>query len=105
MFHKTLLIGSHVSMSGKDMLRRASKEAASYGANTFLIYTGAPHNTLRKPIHALKIDEDHAHMREHGISNIVVHANWRCQDISRTPPTLAIHIYYATVSSAIRSSY
>ncbi len=70
----TLLIGSHVSMSGKEMLLRASKEAASYGANTFLIYTGAPHNTLRKPLHALKIEEGHAHMREHGISNIVVHA-------------------------------
>jgi deoxyribonuclease-4 len=61
-------------MSGKEMLLRASKEAASYGANTFLIYTGAPHNTLRKPLHALKIEEGHAHMREHGISNIVVHA-------------------------------
>ncbi|GBG06030.1 deoxyribonuclease IV [Paenibacillus agaridevorans] len=68
------LIGSHVSMSGKDMLLRASREAASYGANTFLIYTGAPHNTLRKPIESLRIREGHEHMREHGISNIVVHA-------------------------------
>lgn len=61
-------------MSGKDMLLRASREAASYGANTFLIYTGAPHNTLRKPIEALRIEEGHDHMREYGISNIVVHA-------------------------------
>jgi len=61
-------------MSGKDMLLRASREAASYGANTFLIYTGAPHNTLRKPIESLRIREGHEHMREHGISNIVVHA-------------------------------
>ncbi|MCJ8013006.1 deoxyribonuclease IV [Paenibacillus sp. KQZ6P-2] len=69
-----MLIGSHVSMGGKEMLLKASKEAASYGANTFLIYTGAPQNTKRKPISDYKISEGHAHMKEHGISNIVVHA-------------------------------
>ncbi|GLI07844.1 putative endonuclease 4 [Paenibacillus tyrfis] len=69
-----MLIGSHVSMGGKEMLLKASKEAASYGANTFLIYTGAPQNTKRKPISDYKILEGHAHMKEHGISNIVVHA-------------------------------
>lgn len=45
-----MLIGSHVSMGGKTMLLRASEEAASYGAYTFLIYTGAPQNSKRKPI-------------------------------------------------------
>ncbi|MBJ9991772.1 deoxyribonuclease IV [Paenibacillus sp. S28] len=69
-----MLIGSHVSMGGKEMLLKASKEAASYGANTFLIYTGAPQNTKRKPISDYKISEGHSHMKEHGISNIVVHA-------------------------------
>ncbi|TCZ78114.1 deoxyribonuclease IV [Paenibacillus albiflavus] len=69
-----MLIGSHVSMGGKEMLLKASKEAASYGANTFLIYTGAPQNTKRKPISDYKISEGHAHMKEHGISDIVVHA-------------------------------
>lgn len=67
-------IGSHVSMGGKEMLLQASKEAASYGANTFLIYTGAPQNTRRKPISAYRIAEGQAHMREHGIADIVVHA-------------------------------
>jgi len=70
----TLLLGSHVSMTGKNMLLQASQEAASYGASTFLIYTGAPHNTRRKPIEALNIQAGHAHMRENAISNIVVHA-------------------------------
>lgn len=37
-----LRLGSHVSMSGKKMLLGASEEAASYGSNTFMIYTGAP---------------------------------------------------------------
>ncbi|MFC4411102.1 deoxyribonuclease IV [Chungangia koreensis] len=69
-----MLIGSHVSMSGKKMLLAASEEAVSYGASTFMIYTGAPQNTRRKPIEELNIAQGILHMEEHGISNIVVHA-------------------------------
>ena len=71
---KDLIIGSHVSMSGKDMLLAASKEAASYGSNTFMIYTGAPQNTRRKKIEDLNIEVGQKHMQENGISNIIVHA-------------------------------
>lgn len=70
----TLLIGSHVSMGGKEMLLQASKEAASYRASTFLIYTGAPQNSKRKPIEQYNIELAYSHMKQHGISNIVVHA-------------------------------
>lgn len=56
------------------MLLAASEEAVSYGASTFMIYTGAPQNTRRKPIEDLNIEEGQAHMKSHGISNIVVHA-------------------------------
>jgi deoxyribonuclease IV len=69
-----LKIGSHVSMSGKGMLLAASEEAVSYGANTFMIYTGAPQNTRRKKIEDLNIDAGRRHMEENGISEIVVHA-------------------------------
>lgn len=69
-----LKIGSHVSMSGKEMLLAASKEAVSYGANTFMVYTGAPQNTRRKKIEDLNIEAGRKHMEEHGISEIVVHA-------------------------------
>lgn len=69
-----MLLGSHVSMSGKKMLLGASEEAASYGANTFMIYTGAPQNTRRKSIAELNIMNGLFHMKDHGISNIVVHA-------------------------------
>ncbi|WP_121639734.1 deoxyribonuclease IV [Virgibacillus sp. Bac330] len=69
-----LKIGSHVSMSGKKMLQGSSEEAVSYGANTFMIYTGAPQNTRRKPIEELNIEAGKAHMKEHGIEEIVVHA-------------------------------
>lgn len=67
-------LGSHVSMSGKKMLLASSEEATSYGANTFMIYTGAPQNTRRKPIEELNIEAGKQHMSEHGISDMVVHA-------------------------------
>lgn len=69
-----MLLGSHVSMSGKRMLLAASEEAASYGASTFMIYTGAPQNSRRKPIEELNIEGGQAHMAANGLSNIVVHA-------------------------------
>jgi len=31
-------LGSHVSMSGKEMLLGSAKEAVSYGADTFMFY-------------------------------------------------------------------
>ncbi len=56
------------------MLLASSEEAVSYGANTFMIYTGAPQNTRRKKIEDLNIEAGRAHMKEHGIDDIVVHA-------------------------------
>jgi len=67
-------LGSHVSMSGKKMLLGSSEEAQSYGANTFMIYTGAPQNTRRKPIEELNIEEGQVHMTDHNMEDIVVHA-------------------------------
>ncbi|MFU0826162.1 MAG: putative endonuclease 4 [Lachnoclostridium sp.] len=69
-----LKIGSHVGMSGKDMLLGSAKEAFSYGANVFMIYTGAPQNTRRKKMEELNIEASHAFMKEHGIREIIVHA-------------------------------
>lgn len=69
-----LKIGSHVSMSGKKMLLASSEEAVSYGATTFMVYTGAPQNTRRKPIEDLNIEAGLRHMEKHGIEEIVVHA-------------------------------
>ncbi|AOA02142.1 MAG: deoxyribonuclease IV [Carnobacterium sp.] len=69
-----VLIGSHVSMSGKKMLLGAAEEAASYNADTFMIYTGAPQNTRRKAIEEMNIPAGEAFMKEHKLSNIVVHA-------------------------------
>lgn len=66
-------IGSHVSFSDKGLLN-AANEAVSYGSSTFMIYTGAPQNTRRKPIEDQYVEEGRAVMKEHGIEEIVVHA-------------------------------
>ena len=60
-------LGSHVGMSGKDMFLNSVKEALSYGANTFMVYTGAPQNTRRKDISELNIPAAWEAMRAGGI--------------------------------------
>ncbi|MFK5883167.1 MAG: deoxyribonuclease IV [Candidatus Izemoplasma sp.] len=69
-------LGSHVSMKGKEMLLGSVKEAISYDANCFMIYTGAPQNTRRKPISEMMIEEALSLMEEHNIElkNVVIHA-------------------------------
>ena len=69
-----ILIGSHVGMSGKEMLLGSVKEALSYGANTFMVYTGAPQNTRRKEIDELNIEAAREYMKEHDMANFIVHA-------------------------------
>lgn len=67
-------LGCHVGMAGKDMFLASAREAASYGANVFMLYTGAPQNTRRKDISNLNIDAGWEYAHEHGIDEIVVHA-------------------------------
>lgn len=67
-------LGSHVGMSGKEMLLGSAKEAVSYGADTFMFYTGAPQNTRRKEISELNIEPAWDYMKDHWIEEIIVHA-------------------------------
>lgn len=69
-----LIIGSHVGMSGRDMLLNSVKEALSYGANTFMVYTGAPQNTRRKEISELNIEAARELMQKENMYNFIVHA-------------------------------
>ena len=71
-----IIIGSHVNMSGSELLLGSVKQALSYGANTFMFYTGAPQNTVRKPISELRVEEAKKLMEENNIkvTNLVVHA-------------------------------
>jgi deoxyribonuclease-4 len=61
-------------MKGKEMLVGAVKEALSYNATTFMIYTGAPQNTVRKSIEDLCIEEGWQLMKENGLEEFIVHA-------------------------------
>lgn len=71
-----LIIGSHVSMKAPDYLVGSLKDALSYGANAFMIYTGPPQNTFRKPIQDLKLEAFKEQLKENNISidHVIVHA-------------------------------
>lgn len=70
-----MIIGSHVSF-GKNQLLDSAKEAISYNANTFMFYTGAPQNTLRKEIDTFLTKEALELMKtnEIDINNVICHA-------------------------------
>lgn len=70
-----LIIGSHVSF-GKNQLLGATEEAISYGSNTFMFYTGAPTNTVRKDIEENYTNQAIKLMEENNIDikNVVCHA-------------------------------
>lgn len=68
------------------MLLGSSEEAVSYGANTFMIYTGAPQNTRRKKIEDLNIAAGQLHMEQNGIKDIIVHAPYIINIANTTNP-------------------
>lgn len=74
--NKDLFIGCHVGLSGPDYYLGTVKEALSYGANTFMFYTGAPQNTFRKPTNQLNIVEGRKLLQKEDIDEgkIIVHA-------------------------------
>lgn len=73
---KTLIIGSHVSMTSPDYFLGSVKEAISYNANALMFYTGAPQNSYRKELSECKIEEGKALLLKAGIEekNLVCHA-------------------------------
>lgn len=91
-------IGSHVSMNGNEMLVGSVKEALSYEATTFMIYTGAPQNTVRKSIKDLNIPEALKLMSEHGINkeDIVVHAPYIMNLANPDPVKRAFAVEFLT---------
>ncbi len=93
-----LKLGCHVSMSGKDMMLGSVKDALRFGANTFMLYTGAPQNTKRKDIPELRIEEAKALMNESGIDEFVVHAPYII-NLANTikPETFEIAVQFLTL--------
>lgn len=93
-----LKLGCHVSMSGKDMMLGSVRDALRFGANTFMLYTGAPQNTKRKDISELRIEEAKALMNESGIDEFVVHAPYII-NLANTikPETFEIAVQFLTL--------
>lgn len=71
-----LIIGSHVSFKSDKQLLGSVNEALSYGANTFMFYTGAPQNTIRSNINDNLTNKALEVMKENNINidNVIVHA-------------------------------
>ncbi len=71
-----LYIGSHVGFNKNTQLVGSLEEALSYGANTFMFYTGAPQNTTRSSIEDGLTLQALTMMKEHDIdySKVIVHA-------------------------------
>ncbi len=70
-----MILGSHVNF-GTEQLLGATKQALSYGANTFMFYTGAPQNTIRKSLDESLTKEAQELMQNNGIdiNNVICHA-------------------------------
>lgn len=72
----SLYLGSHVDLVAPDYLIQAVETSIKNGANTMMIYTGAPQNSIRKPTEIMKIQEAHERMKTQGmpLDKVIVHA-------------------------------
>ena len=82
-----MIIGSHVSF-GEEQLYGSIKEALSYNANALMFYTGAPQNTIRKPINNEYLDKaiNLAKKNNLDFKNIVCHAPYIINLANKTAP-------------------
>src|SRR4051812_13665625 len=73
-----LIIGRHCLLKAPNYLPEAVEEAASYDANSLMIYLGAPQNSFRQPLNVLKVPEFKKSLKENNINidNIVVHGSY-----------------------------
>lgn len=71
-----LLIGCHVNYKKESQVLGCLEQALSYGANTFMFYTGAPQNTARGEIDLEKVEKAKEKMQKLGLdySKVIVHA-------------------------------
>ena len=78
-----LLIGSHVKYNSTTQLLGSVKEAISYGATTFMFYTGAPQNTLRSPINKSIVEDAKKLMIDNNIDIDKVAVSFLKQEVKR----------------------
>ena len=101
-----IYLGSHVSMNAPEFYLGSVKEALSYGSNTFMIYTGAPQNSIRKPLSELKIQEGRKLIKESGIDELklIVHAPYIINAANYSKPDL-YELSINTIVSELRRTY
>ncbi|KND62613.1 deoxyribonuclease IV [Candidatus Phytoplasma phoenicium] len=82
-------IGSHVLFGKPYMYLTSLEQALSFGANTFMIYSGAPQNTIRKDLSYAYIPETLSKISTSGIhlTDVVGHAPYI---INLANPSVAI---------------
>lgn len=93
-----LFIGSHVSLSAPNFLLGSVKESIEYGSNALMVYTGAPQNTIRKPLEDTNIKQAWEIMKQNDIalSNLIVHAPYIINLCSENPSTRKLAIDFLT---------
>ncbi len=71
-----LKLGSHVSNNGTLMLEGSINEALSYNETCFMVYLGAPQNTVRKFTSEMHIEEFHniAKINNINLEDVIIHA-------------------------------
>lgn len=99
-----LYIGCHVGMSGPNYYEGTVKEALSFGANTFMFYTGAPQNMNRKPTSELHIKEGRNLIKQTKLdeTKIVVHAPYVINLGNTINPNLFLFSVKALISELKR---
>ncbi len=96
--NKKLLIGSHIGLTSPDYLLGAVKESIDNGATTFMIYTGAPQNTIRKDVETFKIKEAHELMKINNIdaNDVIIHAPYIINLCSSKPEVRELAVDFLT---------
>lgn len=88
-----MIIGSHVGLKAPDFLVGSINEALSYNANALMLYTGAPQNTIRKPISELNVSEYKLLKEKHSLT-VIVHAPYILNLASPDSEKRSFSIYF-----------
>lgn len=93
-----LLLGSHVPMKKPDNYAGAVKTALSYGANSLMIYSGAPQNTIRTQLDELQINQALKMSLDNDLScnNFVGHAPYIVNLANSNPQKRAFAVEFLT---------
>ncbi len=74
-----LILGSHVKMNQKNKyLIGCLEDTIAYNGNTFMFYTGAPQNNIRKSVETFYIKEFHSMLQKYKLdqTKIIIHASY-----------------------------